>query len=152
MRAAALGSRMPPTALFDRLEGAIHEETQVGDQHDGVDLTAGRVLELVRPGRVDFGGGELSSAGVTPHRRRFRDPEDDYGWWALTAGTYLLEFNESLTGDEPVRLEPRRELLTRGGSHPTVTTADLHRVPLTVGGAGLQIKENARVSTVYPLE
>lgn len=141
---------MTPEDLFERLTDAIHEDTQVGER--GVDLTAARVLEVVRPGRVDFGGDELSSAGITACRKQFRDPEDEYGWWDLTAGTYLLEFNESLTGDEPVRLEPGRGLLERGASHPTVTTDELHRVPLSVGGAGLDLKENARVSTIYPLE
>lgn len=141
---------MTPEELFERLEDAIHQETQVGER--GVDLTAARVLEVVRPGRVDFGGDELSSAGVTACRRQFRDPEDEYGWWDLTAGDYLLEFNESLTGEAPVRLEPRRALLERGAGHPTVTTDELHRVPLSVGGAGLKLKENARVSTVYPVE
>jgi len=141
---------MTPEELFERLDGTVHEDTQVGER--GVDLTAARVLEVVRPGSVDFGGGELSSAGLNPHRRQFRDPEDDYAWWHLSAGTYLLEFNESLSGDEPVRLEPRSAILERGGSHPTVTTSDLHRVPLSVGGAGLQIKENARISTIYPVE
>jgi len=141
---------MTPSELFDRLDGTVHEDTQVGER--GVDLTVDRVLEVVRPGRVDFGGGELSSAGLTARRTAKRHPEDDYSWWNLTAGTYLLEFNESLSGDAPVRLEPGRGLLERGASHPTVTTADLHRVPLSVGGAALKIKENARVSTVYPLE
>lgn len=141
---------MTPTELFKRLEGTVHEETQVGEH--GVDLTVGRVLEVVRPGRVDFGGDELSSAGLTARRTARRRPEDDHAWWTLTAGTYLVEFNESLTGDAPVRLEPGRALLQRGASHPTVTTTDLHRVPLSVGGAGLKIKENARVSTVYSVE
>ncbi len=141
---------MTPDELFERLEGTVHEATQVGDR--GVDLTVGRVLEVVRPGSVDFGGDELSSAGLTALRRRYRDPEDEYGWWTLTAGTYLVEFNESLTGDDPVRVEPRRAVVERGGSHPTVTTTDFHRVPLSVGGAGLRLKENARVSTAYPVE
>jgi hypothetical protein len=140
---------MTPEELFERLTETVHEQTQVGDR--GVDLTAARVLEVVRPGRVDFGGEELSSAGVTACRRRFRDPEDDYGWWTLTAGTYLLEFNESLTGSAPVRVEPGRALLDRGATHPTVTTDELRRLPLSVGGAGLELKENARVSTVYPV-
>jgi len=141
---------MTPEELFERLDGTVHEDTQVGER--GVDLTAARVLEVVRPGRVDFGGDELSSAGLTAHRQQFRDSGDDYAWWHLSAGTYLLEFNESLSGEQPVRLEPRSAILERGASHPTVTTSDLHRVPLSVGGAGLRIKENTRVSTVYPVE
>ena len=32
------------------------------------------------------------------------------------------------------------------------STSGLHRVPFSVGGAGLRIKEKARVSTVSPVE
>ena len=100
---------------------------------------------------MDFCGGELSSAGLNARRRRFHDPDDD-AWWHLSAGTYLLEFNGSLSGETPVWLEPRSATLERGGSHLTATTSDLHRVPLSVDGAGLRIEENARVSAVYPVE
>jgi hypothetical protein len=124
----------------------VHEPSQ---SHDGgFDLTVGEVYEVVEPGRVDFGGGELEPAGTVPHKSAKRNPDDDYEWWTLSAGQYLVEYNESLTGEATVTLQTRAELLERGASHPTLYVDSLPRVPLSVGGAGLKLKENARVSTI----
>jgi hypothetical protein len=133
--------------LSEVVDGIVHEPTQV--HADGtIDLTVTEIYEVKRPGRVDFGGGELVEATLEPHPRVWRDDEDEYEWWHLHAGTYLVEYNESLSG--PARLEPRRTVVERGGSHPTLRVETLPRVPLTVGGAGLRLKENARVSTLRP--
>ncbi len=110
--------------------------------------------EITTPGRVDFGGGELESADSEPHPSAKRNPGDDYEWWTLDAGRYLIEYNETLSPPEDVFLvvQTRDELLTRGAFHPTRHTQELGRVPLSVGGAGLKLKENARVSTIYRAE
>jgi len=42
----------------------------------------------------------------------------------------------------------RDELRARGASHPTLHVNELSRVPLSVSGGGLRLKENARVSTL----
>jgi hypothetical protein len=135
------------TELLDAVDGIVHEPTQVRDD-GGVDLTVTEVYEVDHPGRVDFGGGELERAGLDPHPRVWRDTADEYQWWHLDAGTYLLEYNESLAGE--ALLQPRTEVIERGGAHPTLRVTDLPHVPLTVGGAGLRLKENARVSTLLP--
>jgi len=124
----------------------VHEPSQ---SHDGgFDLTVAEVYEVIESGRVDFGGGELEAAGAAPHRSAERNPDDDYEWWTLGAGQYLVEYNESLTGDATVTLQTRRELLERGVSHPTIHVESLPQVPLSVGGTGVKIKQNARVSTI----
>lgn len=129
------------------LSGFVHEPTQAGER--GFDLTVAEVHEVSEAGRVDFGGGELEPAGTEPHPTRRRDDDDDYGWWNLDAGQYLVEYNESLTGEGMAfTLQTRDELLARGACHPTLRVTDLPRVPLSVGGAGIRIKENARVSTL----
>ena len=132
--------------LAQRLEGIVHEPTQRGER--GFDLTAAEVYEIDEPGRVDFGGGELEAATRSPHERTRRNPDDDYGWWELTGGGYLIEYNESLRGDEPVTVETRDALLGRGAFHPTVRVTSLDPIPLWVSPGGLKIKENARVSTL----
>ncbi|WP_277542708.1 dCTP deaminase/dUTPase family protein [Haloarcula laminariae] len=132
--------------LSDYVTDIVHEPTQT--EGKGVDLTVAEVSEIVAPGRIDFGGGELEPATTVPHRSGKRDPDDDYEWWSLGAGQYLVEFNESLTGAATVTVQPRTELLERGATHPTVHVDELPRIPLSVGGAGLKLKENARVSTV----
>ena len=135
--------------LVDNVEGIVHEPTQVHED-GGVDLTVTEIYTVETPGRVDFGGGELQPADLDPHPRVWRDEDDDYQWWHLDAGTYLIEYNESLS--ETALLQPRTEIVERGASHPTLRIAELPRMPLTVGGAGLRLKENARVSTLLPLD
>lgn len=144
---------MSSNALADRIEGLVHADTQVHD--GGVDLTVAEVARVADAGRIDFGGGELDAAALDPVGTTPRSPDDDYGWWNLDEGRYLVTFNERLAGEEPVRVEPRRELTARGGSLPTVTTAELSPLPLaaptgTEGTATLRVKENARVATVRP--
>ncbi|MBX0295527.1 dCTP deaminase [Haloarcula nitratireducens] len=128
----------------------VHEPTQ--RDGPGFDLTVAEVFDVVEPGRIDFGGGELEPAETVPHRSAKRDPGDDYEWWTLREGQYLLGFNESLTGEGRVTFQPRTELLERGATHPTLTVEELPRVPLSVGGAGLKLKANARVSTIVDVE
>ena len=143
---------MQTTGLTAFVDGIVHEPTQAEGQ--GVDLTVTEIYEITAPGRVDFGGGELESADSEPHPSAKRNPGDDYEWWTLDAGRYLIEYNETLSPPEDVFLvvQTRDELLTRGAFHPTRHTQELGRVPLSVGGAGLKLKENARVSTIYRAE
>ncbi|MDY7082082.1 MAG: dCTP deaminase [Halobacteria archaeon] len=141
-------------SITSYVEGIVHEDTQA---HDGVlDITANEIYEVETPGRVDFGGGELENAELTPHEKQKRNPDDDYSWWDLDAGTYVVEYNESLNeslaDDERLVLEPRAEIVEKGAFHPTMHITELPKVALTIGGggkeAGIRIKENARVSTL----
>jgi hypothetical protein len=134
------------TAGMDEVEDVVHQGTQ--DTDEGFDLTLGNVYVVEEAGRVDFGGGELEEPELTRVGTEKRNGDDDYGWWNLDAGTYVLEHNETLNTDEAVTVRTRTELLNRGAYHPTVRVAELPLLPLTVGGDGLRLKENARVSTV----
>lgn len=131
---------------MDAIEDTVHEETQRTDE--GFDLTVASVYVVEEAGRVDFGGGELEDAELTPVETEKRNPDDDYGWWNLDAGTYVVEHNESLSAEEPVTVRTRTAVLNRGAYHPTVRVTELPLLPLTVGGDGIRIKENARISTV----
>lgn len=133
--------------LVNAIEGIVHEPTQVRED-GGIDLTVTEIYKIQSPGRVDFGGGELESADLDPHPRVWRSEDDEYQWWELDSGTYLIEYNESLSG--PALLQPRSEIVERGGNHPTLRIEELPTMPLTVGGAGIYIKENARLSTLLP--
>jgi len=134
-------------AYTELLEGIVYEPTQAEGR--GFDLTVAEVYELTGPGRVDFGGGELEAADVEPHESAKRNPDDDYEWWTLDAGGYLLEYNESVAAEDlTLTVQTRDELRARGAFHPTLHVESLDAVPLSVGGEGLKLKENARVSTV----
>ena len=134
------------------VEDIVHEPTQT--EGPGLDLTVTEVSEVTGPGRVDFGGGELEPADLEPHDRQYRNEDDDYEWWHLDAGRYLLEYNESLALPEDLVaiVQVRDALRERGAFHPTLRVAELGSVPLSVGGAGIRLKENARVSTVVDVE
>lgn len=134
----------------DRFENLVHEPTQV--RNGVVDLTVADVFVVDEPGRVDFGGSELADPVFERHETVKRNPDDEYEWWTLSGGQYLLAYNERLTGDAPVRVQTRRELRRRGAFHPTLVTADLGKMPLSVPTGGIRIKENARVSTVSRLD
>lgn len=135
----------------ERVENLVYEPVQVHD--GGIDLTVSAVYEVQTPGSIDFGGDELTDADLVPVETKPRDPDDDYEWWSLEAGQYVLQHNEFLAGEgDPLLVQPRNELLARGASHPTVRVTDhLPLFPLSVGGAGLDVKENARVSTLEPV-
>jgi hypothetical protein len=133
-------------SLADHIENIVHEPTQT--EGHGFDLTVDAVHAVTAPGAIDFGGGELDAAETTPLDTVKNEPDDDYGWWTLSPGTYLVAYNESLAADEPLVLQPRGALVERGASHPTLHVTDLPRVPLSVPEAGLHLKENARVSTL----
>jgi len=140
------------TDLTAFVEGIVHEPTQTEGR--GLDLTVAEVFEVTGPGRVDFGGGELEPADTDPHDRHYRDEDDDYQWWDLDAGGYLLEYNESLAlpEDTVATVQARDTVRARGAFHSTLAVTDLDAVSLSVGGAGLLLKENARVSTLVGVD
>jgi hypothetical protein len=137
--------------LADLVDGLVHEPTQT--EGPGLDLTVAGVRRVTAPGRVDFGGGELEAAETEAVEAAKRDSSDDYGWWSLSGGVYLLDYNERLAlDDETVLLQPRDAVRTRGAFHPTLRLSGedgLDGVPLTVSDGGLRLKENARVSTLF---
>ncbi|SIR87430.1 dCTP deaminase/dUTPase family protein [Natronorubrum thiooxidans] len=137
--------------LADAVDNLVYEPTQIHDH--GIDLTVSAVYEVAAPGRLDFGGDELEDADLEPVATDLHNPDDEFGWWHLEGGQYVIQHNEFLTGlDEPLQLQPRNELLARGGSHPSMQVRDhLPLLPLSVADGGLEIKENARVSTLCSL-
>jgi len=132
-----------------RIQGMLSAKYQVHGYW--VDLTI-RGLSGVDPvGRLDFGGGEYAPAGqVTIAPKRLR-PEDNYQWWELDRGCYIIEFNETLelADNEIALLEPDPRTLRTGATHvpvflrgrvsPMDTLFDVQAQHLTV-------KQNARVS------
>lgn len=137
--------------LAERVDNLVYEPVQVHDH--GVDLTVSAIYEVAAPGRLDFGGDELEDADLEPRPTEPRHPDDDYEWWHLEGGQYVIQHNEFLTDlAEPAVLQPRNDLLARGGSHPSLRVrSHLPLVPLSVADGGIRIKENARVSTLVPV-
>jgi len=133
------------------LDGIIHWDTQQAPH--GADLTVGQVFRLTGPGQLDFGGSEWAEAPREQLSPEKAHPEDDYGWWRLDAGTYIVRYNESLqlADDQQARLSPLDRLLQAGAQHPTqvlnAPDGPLDML-LTVGSGGIHLKENCRISRV----
>lgn len=141
-------------AVFDDLlDNTLHADTQV--EAESVSLTVGAIKELTGPGHLDFGGGEFQLADRHDVEPMKRSDDDDYGWWSLAEGQYIVEFNETidLTQGDYALLQPHDHLYWNGVSHPTLLLdaddTDMRiSVPITVGHNGVEIKENARVSSL----
>ena len=134
--------------VAEKLSGLLHLDTQGFPL--GVDLTVAEVHRLTGGGKLDFGGSEFAAAETEKLAPEKVDAEDDYGWWHLEAGMYLIRYNERLTlaeGELGLVL-PHERLLRAGASHGafSVTGETGLETLLTVSEQGCQIKENARVS------
>lgn len=129
------------------VDGIIHEETQLAE--DGVDLTVNEIKEVTSPTELDFGGGEEERGDLQVVEPEKRSREDDYGWWNLQGGIYIIDFNEDVKVAEGLGVVTPLERLTSGGSFhsPLLFQGDMDKNPvLYANSAGLKLKENARIS------
>lgn len=139
--------------VLKRIQDIVHGDTQV--QSSRVDLTVNTVFEITGGGALDFGGSEFEPAETERVATEKKHPDDDYGWWHLEPGTYLIEYNETLQpGENPLLLTPLQRLIQAGASHASqVVTEDEDPVQtlLEVGDGGCHLKENCRVTGTYVL-
>ncbi len=128
----------------------IYEKKQVEDF--GVYLTINKVFRFTGKGEIDFGGSEYKESEIEEIKPVKRAPGDEYGWWELSEGEYLIEFNEKLQDILPekvvVILQPARRLTRNGAFHPTrmIEKSEVIRATLFIGKNGISMKENARIS------
>ncbi len=144
-------SFIPGSESIHRIKNLIHKDTQLGE--DKVYLTVKQIYSLDGKGSLDFGGSELNLAKRKPLLPKKRHPDDEYGWWNLSQGTYLVEFNEriELREKEIAILQPREELLRNCSFHPLRIIIPEEKpsfIPLNVGCQGIDIKQNARISVL----
>lgn len=149
---------MAPFLDGEEIAALLSDATYLPKQIEqrSVHLTARLVFRLTGSGAVDFGGSEYSEAGRELIPPAKHSPDDKYGWWDLTQGTYLLELNEalSLPQDAIGLLIPSPRITSGGASHPVQLLAGkCERIltPLFVPSVGIRIKENARVSQLLVL-
>lgn len=136
--------------ISEYLKDIVYLDTQRSAR--GLDLTAKNIYKAENRGEIDFGGGERNDAELTKIEPNPRDPEDDYGWWELEEGTYLLEFNESSENVETAFLQPLHRLTRNSATHPSGFVEELKLVPLRVGEKGISIKESSRTSKLMIFE
>lgn len=142
------------------VDGLIHGDTQRAEA--GLDLTVARIARVTGPGALDFGGSEHTAADRSLIEPELATPDDDYGWWELPAGSYLVGYNEApapeaglLDGDRVGLVLALPRLQRAGAGHPTFVV-DGGEGPmetlLTVGRGGCRLKENCRISRLLVLE
>jgi deoxycytidine triphosphate deaminase len=136
-------------------KGLISEKHQV---HSGsIDLTVNKVSVVKKEGDLDFGGSEEKRALTEEMKPEKRSPEDEYGWWALEAGEYLIEFNEKIKIPDGCIgiLQPLHRTMKAGVIHPVLVYVGgdvVEEIILFVGKSGLNIKENARISSLLGIK
>lgn len=139
--------------IQELVQNYIHEGKQLDEEESSMLLTVGRVGTLVGRGSLDFGGSEYVPAPTAWQEPVKESPDDSYGWWHLEPGSYMIEFNESLRVEAEERLffQIWEEAARTGLSHPgELITASREPLATTVQvpSAGVDIKENARISRV----
>ena len=117
-----------------------------------LDLTVKKIYSIKKQGTLDFGGSEYQPADLEPLSPKIED-DPKYGWWNLSRGTYIVEYNENLLKSECLAIVyPNQRLLHTGCCHPTfIVDPSKNSQPLqgllSVDNQGIRIKENARIST-----
>lgn len=139
----------------DQLDDIVHLDTQRATY--GLDLTVEAVFRVTGPGQLDFGGSEFDEAARERISSELADPADDYGWWTLDAGSYLIRYNESLVLDDgqAAQVYPHERLLLAGAHHPAFFLDEPREsleTLLLVGEPGCHLKENCRVSRLLVLD
>ncbi len=135
----------------------IHEGKQFLEGTETALLTVHRIGSLASRGSLDFGGSEYSAGEVEWIEPQKESPDDKYGWWRLEPGHYMIEFNESLQATQRQRfyLQPWAKVTANGTTHSfaiLIPPRDVLRVYISVGPAGLDVKENARFSELGVLD
>lgn len=104
-------------------------------------------------GSLDFGGNEFKKSELKEIIAEKNSEDDKYGWWNLKQGMYLVEFNEKLMEKYAI-LQSIPRLLQTGCYLPMQIIEKNNKIQslLTVGLQGVNIKENARIATVYQLK
>jgi hypothetical protein len=142
--------------ILEFIGNIIYEKNQVEDY--SVYLTINKVFQFTGKAEIDFGGSEYKKAETEEIKTFKRKPEDKYGWWELSEGEYLVEFNEELEKLLPesklVILQPSERITLNGTSHATkiIEKKGKFRLTLHVGKNGINIKENARISKLIALD
>jgi deoxycytidine triphosphate deaminase len=142
-------------AIAAHVRGLVHLDTQRAPK--GLDLTVDAVFRTTGHGQLDFGGSEYQAAPREPIAPTCDAPEDDYGWWTLETGAYIIRYNESLVleGDQQAVVSPLERTLHAGAHHGSFVLDD-DRAPLetllVVSRMGCRLKENCRVSRLVVLD
>ncbi|MCI0514483.1 hypothetical protein L0128_14810 [candidate division KSB1 bacterium] len=137
--------------IAEFLEKFVDKSKQI--RENSVELTVKSITQLERSGKIDFVGNEFQWAQRTVLSPRRIQPNDEAGWWKLTAGDYIVRLNEAikLPPNHLALIMPQDRIVQNGAYHAPIiiqTEVPYVEVLLQVGRAGIEVKENARFSQV----
>ncbi|MFX0123127.1 MAG: dCTP deaminase [Candidatus Hodarchaeota archaeon] len=123
-------------------------------QLDGVtlDLTVKRIFTFKGQGTLDFGDSEYQPIDLEPLSPEIED-DPKYGWWTLSTGEYIIEYNEILPQNNCLAIVYSHQRLLKAGCFHSSFVVDPSKNSrsilglLNVNSQGVRIKENARIST-----
>ena len=141
--------RVDGSDIGGMVEDMVYREKQVMEK--SFILTIDRIERIDGRAELDFGGGEYIGSDSKNLEPVKRSEDDDYGWFELEKGFYVIHFNERLELEEGVMgiLQPWERLEMSQASHGSRAVTgilDELKVVLKVGEEGIAFKENARVS------
>lgn len=136
--------------VLNSIENIIHEKTQVHKQR--IDLTINKVYALKNRGSLDFGGSEFKKSELKEINSEKKYEDEKYGWWNLSQGSYIVQFNETLIKNYGI-VQSLPRLLKTGCFIPMQIIEENDKIQsvLIVGPEGVNIKENARIAGLYQL-
>ncbi len=140
--------------IVEALTNLVYEKKQT--RAKSVDLTIKSLSRVATTGAVDFGGSEYAPGEKVALVPVKMDPSDEYGWWHLSAGDFLVEYNEelSLPAGHLGIVQPHERLIECGATHGVRFITEPGERLLTlihVCQADVRIKENARISNLIVL-
>jgi len=138
-------------SVAEMLEKCISKEIQT--HSFTFDLTAKSITQLEGVGKVDFSGDEFEWGQRTILSPKRMAPGEQYGWWKLGPGEYIVRLNEAINLPPKTIgiVLPLDRLTQNGADHaPLVITSSQQflEILLQVGHVGIEIKENARISSL----
>lgn len=143
--------------LLETFGNLVHQDTQL--QNHCLDLTVSEIYEITESGALDFGGSEFEPAGTSRIEAVKKSDEDSYGWWNLAGGSFIVTTNETIheLENESVIISPHPHATSSGLTiNSFVVRADGDSkplsIPMIVPGAGVRIKENARIASAFIIE
>lgn len=143
--------------LLETFGHLVHQDTQL--QSHCLDLTVSEIYEITESGALDFGGSEFEPASTSRIEAVKKSDEDSYGWWNLAGGSFIVTTNETIDEleNESVIISPHPHTITSGLIiNSFVVRADGDSkplsIPMMVPGAGVRIKENARIASAFIIE
>ncbi len=132
------------------IEGYIHLDKQITP--NGFDLTAAEIFSLNRKGSLDFSNSERVIPPGQVVTCKKKNPDDPFGWWHLSPGTYKVRTNETV--HMPVNMIAwafSRTSLLRMGAFAQNGVWDAgfcgrsEFLLVVANEAGIDIKQNARL-------